>query len=96
MLREVRLRTLTFATVYTQVVRRSVSVGFSPPKSPILGDFETGISAQSPPLMGDLGGEDLGDDSDQKTRVYTVALRWERDAFGQFWESRTARNVEFK
>ena len=39
-------------------VRRDFSFRFErlqPPKSPILGDFEPEILAQSPPILGDLG-----------------------------------------
>jgi len=50
------------ATVYTQVIDRSVSVGFSPLNPPEWGTLKPERLAQSPPFMGDLGGEDLGDD----------------------------------
>jgi len=43
-----------------------------PPKSPILGDFETGALTQSPPLVGDLGGKDLGDDRSKDLCVHRV------------------------
>ena len=33
-----------------------------PPKSPILGDFETGNVGSKSPILGDLGGEDLSHD----------------------------------
>ncbi len=50
------------ATVYIQVIDRSVSVGFSPLNPPEWGTLKPERLAQSPPFMGDLGGEDLGDD----------------------------------
>ena len=48
--------------MYTQVVRRSVSVGFSPLNPPFWRTLKLERLAQSPPFMGDLGGEDLSND----------------------------------
>ncbi len=63
--------------MYTQIVRRSVSVGFCPLNPPRVGDFETGVLAQSPPLVGDLGGEDLGDDGLEDLCVHSSLLKGE-------------------
>jgi uncharacterized protein (DUF433 family) len=48
---------LSWATVYTQVIESSRGSGEPPPNPPILGDFRTNAVLQSPPELGDLGGE---------------------------------------
>ena len=44
-----------------------------PPESPILGEFEPRALAQSPLLVGDLGGKDLSDDGSKDLRVHPTA-----------------------
>ena len=95
---------LQLASILTSV-RRGFSLRFErllPPKSPILGDFEPEILAQSPSLVGDLGGSpDLQPQrkASSNSRLLTARVVWaahlsslESDSAGQCaWHGRSDR-----